>query len=188
MSRRKALVPIEQIEQGILLIRGQRVMLDADLAGLYGVSTKRLNEQVRRNQDRFPEDFMFQLTTNEKAEVVANCDHLAKLKFSPVLPNAFTEHGAIMVASVLNTQRAVQVSVFVVRAFVKLREILSTHKELAHKLAALERKLQNHDESIRSLVAAIRQLMAQPESKKRPIGFLVEEAKVPYLTKIKRRS
>jgi len=88
-----------------------------------------------------------------KAEVVANCDHLARLRFSPVLPNAFTEHGAIMVASVLNTQRAIQVSVFVVRAFVKLREMLSTHKELAHKLAALERKLQNHDESIRSLVS-----------------------------------
>jgi len=90
--------------------------------------------------------------------VVAICDHLAKLKFSPVLPNAFTEHGVIMVASVLNTKRAIQVSVFVVRAFVKLREMLSTHKELAHKLAMLERKLQNHDESIRSLVVAIRQL------------------------------
>jgi hypothetical protein len=103
MIRQKAIIPLGQIEQRILLIRGQRVMLDADLAKLYGVSTKRLNEQVRRNRGRFPEDFMFQLTTIEKAEVVANCDHLAKLKFSPVLPNAFTEHGAIMVASVLNT-------------------------------------------------------------------------------------
>jgi hypothetical protein len=138
-------------------------MLDADLAGLYGTTTKRLNEQVKRNRGRFPEDFMFQLTKKEKAEVVAICDHLAKLKFSPVLPNAFTEHGAIMVASVLNTKRAIQVSVFVVRAFVKLREMLSTHKELAHKLAMLERKLQNHDESIRSLVVAIRQLMVPPE-------------------------
>ena len=171
----KALIPVEVIEQRILLIRGQRVMLDADLAGLYGTTTKRLNEQVKRNRARFPEDFMFQLTTKEKAEVVANCDHLAKLKFSPVLPNAFTEHGAIMVASVLNTQRAIQVSVFVVRAFVKLREMLSTHKELAHKLALLERKLQNHDESIRSLVAAIRQLMTPPEPKRRPIGFIGEE-------------
>jgi len=93
-----------------------------------------------------------------------------------------------MVASVLNTKRAMQVSVFVVRAFVKLREMLSTHKELAHKLAVLERKLQNHDESIRSLVVAIRQLMATPEPKKRPIGFLVEEAKVPYITRMKRKS
>ena len=162
-------------------------MLDADLAGLYGTTTKRLNEQVKRNRGRFPEDFMFQLTKKEKAEVVAICDHLAKLKFSPVLPNAFTEHGAIMVASVLNTKRAIQVSVFVVRAFVKLREMLSTHKELAHKLAMLERKLQTHDESIRSLVVAIRQLMSPPESKKRPIGFLVEEPKIPYLTKMKRK-
>jgi len=178
----KAIIPIGQIEQRILLIRGQRVMLDADLAGLYGTTTKRLNEQVKRNRGRFPEDFMFQLTTKEKAEVVANCDHLAKLKFSPVLPNAFTEHGAIMAASVLNTEKAIQISVYVVRAFVKLREMLSTHKELAHKLAALERKLQNHDESIRSLVVAIRQLMAppEPEPPKKRIGFLVEEPHVPY--------
>lgn len=182
MTGQKAIIPIGQIEQRILLIRGQRVMLDADLAGLYGTSTKRLNEQVKRNRGRFPEDFMFQLTKKEKAEVVAICDHLAKLKFSPVLPNAFTEHGAIMVASVLNTKRAIQVSVFVVRAFVKLREMLSAHKELAHKLAELERKLQNHDESIRSLVVAIRQLMAppEPEPPKKRIGFLVEEPHVPY--------
>jgi len=188
VTGQKAIIPIGQIEERILLIRGQRVMLDADLAGLYGTTTKRLNEQVKRNRGRFPEDFMFQLTKKEKAEVVAICDHLAKLKFSPVLPNAFTEHGAIMVASVLNTKRAMQVSVFVVRAFVKLREMLSTHKELAHKLAVLERKLQSHDESIRSLVVAIRQLMATPEPKKRPIGFLVEEAKVPYITRMKRKS
>jgi len=154
----KELIPVEVIEQRILLIRGLRVILDADLAVLYGTTTKRLNEQVRRNRDRFPQDFMFQLTKREKAEVVAICDHLAKLKFSPVLPNAFTEHGAIMVASVLNTKRAIQISVFVVRAFVKLRELLSMHKELAHKLAELERKLQNHDESIQSLVVAIRQV------------------------------
>ena len=184
----KALIPVEIIEQRILLIRGQRVMLDADLAALYGTTTKRLNEQVKRNLDRFPEDFMFQLTKKEKAEVVAICDHLANLKFSPVLPNAFTEHGAIMVASILNTKRAIQVSVFVVRAFVKLREMLATHKELAHKLTELERKLQNHDESIQSLVVAIRQLMAPREAKKRPIGFLVEEAKVPYVTRMKRKS
>jgi hypothetical protein len=178
----KALIPVEVIEQRILLIRGQRVMLDADLAGLYGTTTRRLNEQVKRNRGRFPEDFMFQLTKKEKAEVVAICDHLTKLKFSPVLPNAFTEHGAIMVASVLNTNRAIQVSVFVVRAFVKLREMLATHKELAHKLAELERKLQNHDESIRSLVVAIRQLMrpSEPEPPKKRIGFLVEEPHVPY--------
>jgi len=116
---------------------------------------------------------MFKLTQPEKNEVITICDHFKNLKYAKALPNAFTEHGAIMVATVLNTQRAVQVSVFVVRAFVKLLEMLSTHKELAHKLAALERKLQNHDESIRSLLAAIRQLMRPPELKRRPIGFHV---------------
>jgi hypothetical protein len=116
----KALIPAEVIEQRILLIRGQKVILDADLAFLYGTTTKRLNEQVKRNRNRFPEDFMFRLTKGEKDEVVAICDHLVKLKFSPVLPNAFTEHGAIMVASVLNTGKAIQISVFVVRAFILL--------------------------------------------------------------------
>ncbi len=190
MTVQRAVIPIGQIEQRILLIRGQKVMLDADLAALYGTTTKRLNERVKRNRDRFPQDFMFQLTKTEKAEVVAICDHLAKLKFSPVLPNAFTEHGAIMVASVLNTKRAIQASLFVVRAFVKLREMLATHKELAHKLAELEKKLQNHDESIRSLVVAIRQLMtpSEPEPPKRRIGFVVEEPRVPYITRTKRKS
>lgn len=105
------LVPTEVISSRILSIRGERIMLDADLAELYGVETKRLNEQVRRNRERFPEDFMFQLTAEEKKYVVANCDHLSRLKFSPTLPYAFTEHGAIMAASVLNTLRAVEVSV-----------------------------------------------------------------------------
>jgi hypothetical protein len=178
----KAIIPIGQIEQRILLIRGQRVMLDADLAMLYGVPTRVLNQAVRRNLKRFPQDFMFKLTQPEKDQVITICDHLKNLKYAKALPNAFTEHGAIMVASVLNTERAVQISVFVVRAFVKLREMLSTHKELAHKLAALERKLQNHDESIRSLVVAIRQLMRppEPETPKKRIGFLVEEPHVPY--------
>jgi hypothetical protein len=178
----KAIIPIGQIEQRILLIRGQRVILDADLAMLYGAPTRALNQAVRRNLKRFPQDFMFKLTQPEKNEVITICDHLKNLKYAKALPNAFTEHGAIMAASVLNTERAVQISVFVVRAFVKLREMLSTHKELAHKLAELERKLQNHDESIRSLVVAIRQLMAppEPETPKKRIGFLVEEPHVPY--------
>jgi len=167
-----SLVPIEVISSHILILHGERIMLDADLAELYGVETKRLNEQVRRNRERFPEDFMFQLTAEEKAQVVANCDHLSRLKFSPTLPYAFTEHGAIMAASVLNTPRAVEVSVYVVRAFVKLRELLATNKGLAVKLAELERKLEGHDTSIHQLVGAIRQLMNPPEpKKKRPIGF-----------------
>ena len=173
MKDQKAVIPIGQIEQRILVIRGQKVMLDADLAELYGVTTKRLNEQVKRNRGRFPKDFMFQVTAKEKSEVVANCDHLSKLKFSPALPYAFTEHGAIMAASVLNTLHAVQVSVFVVRAFVKLREMLTSHKELAGKLAELERKLENHDGAIQSLINAIRQLMTPPAPKRRPIRFRV---------------
>jgi hypothetical protein len=107
MTAKESLTRVERIERLILLIRGQRIMLNADLARLYGVSTRRLNEQVKRNKERFPARFMFQLTAKERAEVVANCDHLQKLKFSPVLPNSFTEHGAIMAATVLNTSRAI---------------------------------------------------------------------------------
>ncbi len=164
----------------ILLIRGQKVMLDSDLARLYGVSTKRLNEQVKRNRDRFPGDFMFQLTDKEKAEVVAICDHLKNLRFSPVLPHAFTEHGAIMLASVLNSSRAIEVSLYVVRAFVKLRETLARHRNLAQKLAELERKIGKHDEEIQSLFHAIRQLMSPPEPRKRKIGFIVKERAAKY--------
>ena len=134
MARTQALIPVERIERAILLIRGHKVMLDADLGRLYGVPTKALNQAVRRNKDRFPSDFMFRLSKNEKEEVVTNCDHLHKLKFSPVLPYAFTEHGAIMLANVLNSRRAIEVSVVVVRAFVRLRGVLASHKELAQKL------------------------------------------------------
>ena len=133
------------------------------------MTTKRLNEQVKRNRARFPTDFMFQLTAEEKAEVVANCDHLARLKFSPALPAAFTEHGAIMAASLLNSARAVEMSIFVVRAFVRLRQLLATNVELARKLATLERK---YDAQFKIVFDAIRELMTPPEPrKKRPIGF-----------------
>lgn len=172
MAKSKAIVKVDRIQQRILLIRGVKVMVDADLAEAYGVPTRRLNEQVRRNKDRFPDDFMFQLTTEEKAEVVANCDHLEKLKFSKALPLVFTEHGAIMAASVLNSPKAVEVSVFVVRAFVQLRETIAGHKELARKIAKLERKLGDHDEQIMILVEAIKQLMdPKPPPKTRRIGF-----------------
>ena len=167
----KDLIPTERIERVILLIRGQKVILDTDLARLYGVTTKRLNEQVKRNRRRFPADFMFQLTGEEKAEVVANCDHLTKLKFSPGLPHAFTEHGAVMLASVLNSEMAIKASLYVVRAFVKLRAMLTAHKELDKKLAELERRLESHDEHIQSLFEAIRRLMTPPRAKPRRIGF-----------------
>jgi len=174
MPKRAAIIPLDRVQQRILLIRGHRVMLDRDLAELFGVSTKRLNEQVKRNAERFPDDFMFRLTPAEKAEVVANCDHLSGLRFSPALPNAFTEHGAIMAANVLNSPRAVQAGVFVVRAFVQLRQMLATHRELAHKLAELERRIGTHDQAILDIMTAIRELMEQqsaPAPSKPKIGF-----------------
>lgn len=174
----------ERIEQSILLVRGQKVLLDVDLAELYGVSTKRLNEQVRRNLDRFPLDFMFQLSEQEAVATrsqIVNASKDADPMRSQIatasrrnvryLPYAFTEHGVIMAASILNTPRAIEVSVFVVRVFVKLREMLTADKELARKLAELEQKIGKHDETIRSLVAAIRQLMTPAEPKRNEIGF-----------------
>ena len=157
------------VEQRILMLRGQRVLLDADLAELYDVPTKRLNEQMKRNRARFPAEFMFQLTRDEKAEVVANCDHLARLKFSPVLPYAFTEYGALMAANVLNSSRAVEVGVYIVRTFVRLSEALLSNKKFASKLDALENKLATHDQAITRLIQAIRQLTALPQTKKRGI-------------------
>ena len=175
MSSAKAVVKVGSIQQRILLVRGVKVIIDADLAEFYGVPTRRLNEQVKRNRKRFPEDFMFQLTTDEKIEVIANCDHLQKLKFSKALPFAFTEHGAIMAAAVLNSPRAVDVSVFVVRAFVQLREVISGHGELARRIAEIEGKLSDHDEQILALVEAIKQLMdPKPLPKTRGIGFRTE--------------
>ncbi len=175
-----AVLPLERVERTIFVLRGRKVILDADLAKLYGVTTKRLNEQVKRNHDRFPEDFMFQLSTEEKHEVVANCDHLSKLKFSPVLPYAFTEHGAIMAASVLNTPWAIETSVFVVRAFVRLREMVVTHRELARKFAELEQRFQDHDQKIEAIFEAIRQLMVPPKKERKKIGFEVKEKRASY--------
>ena len=163
-----SLTPVERIEHSILLIRGHKVMLDADLARLYGVTTKRLNEQVRRNRDRFPDDFMFRLTDAEKKEVVANCDHLKTLKFSPNLPYAFTEHGAVMLAAVLNSPVAVDVSIQIVKTFIRLRELLANNKELAKKIEELEKK---YDTQFKIVFDAIRQLMSAPEPKKKKIGF-----------------
>lgn len=178
------LVPVESIAQSILLLRGQKVILDADLAALYGVTTKRFNEQVRRNLERFPGDFMFQLT---QAEWDALRSQFATLKTGrgqhrKYLPYAFTEHGAIMAATILNSPRATEVSVYVVRAFVQLRDLLAGNKELAAKLAELEsrieRKLDSHDQAIAGLIDAIRELMRPPEpSKKRPIGFVTDTSK-----------
>jgi hypothetical protein len=157
------------IARRILAIHGHRVLIDADLALLYGVSTKRLNQQVNRNRKRFPRDFVFRLSRAERDEVVAKCDHLNKLKFAPTMPYAFTEHGALMAASVLNTPRAVQVSLYVVRAFVGLRDALATHKDLERRLNQLEAK---YDRQFRVVFDAIRELVRPPESQRRRIGFV----------------
>ena len=164
----------ETVIRRILVVRGKRVMLDADLGELYGVETRALNQAVKRNAERFPPDFMFRLTAAEKAEVITNCDHLARLKFSPGLPFAFTEHGALMLGNVLKSSRAVEVSLLVVRTFMQLREMLSTHKELGAKLEQLERKVGSHDQAIAGLIDAIRQLMTPPETERRGIGFLAD--------------
>ena len=174
MVSRESIVPMESIERSIFFIRGQKVMLDADLAKLYGVPTKVLNQAVKRNIERFPLDFMFQLTKDEKDEVVTNCDHLKKLKFSPNLPYAFTEHGAIMLATILNSPVAVQASIQVVRAFVRLRQMLASNAELARKLNALEKK---YDAQFKVVFDAIHQLTTPPESKHSRIGFLQAEKK-----------
>lgn len=166
------------IESRILLIRGERVIIDADLAGFYGVPTRRLNEQVSRNAARFPVDFAFRLSVSEKQEVVANCDHLRNIKYSKALPWAFTEHGAIMAASVLNSQRAVEMSVFVVRAFVGLRRSLASHEELARQLTQIENRLVEHDQQLAAMVRAIRALMGPgtiPE--RRRIGFGIDDCR-----------
>jgi hypothetical protein len=170
--------PAVNIERLILSLRDQKVILDTDLARIYGVPTKRLNEQVRRNPTRFPGDFVFQLAPDEKAEVVANCDHLRRLRFSPVLPYAFTEQGAIMAANVLNSPQAVRMSVFAVRAFVKMRELLGSIKELARQLKALETKLtarlDGHEAAIVDVLQRIMRLLdppPEPEASRRQIGF-----------------
>jgi len=161
---------VRSIESRILLVRGHKVMVDADLAELYGVPTKALNQAVKRNLGRFPDDFLFRLSRREKEEVVTNCDHLARLRFSPGLPYCFTEHGAIMAANVLNSPRAEEMSVEVVRAFVRLREMIASHKELAKRLDKLEAR---YDRQFKVVFDAIRELMSPPETNpKRKIGFV----------------
>ena len=165
------------ISQSILLLRGQRVVLDADLAVLYGVTTKRLNEQVRRNASRFPDDFVFQLTVDElgvlRSQFATSKSTRGGRRYAPY---AFTEHGAIMVATVLNSARAVEMSIYVVRAFVQLRELLASNKELAQQFRELElrltRKMESHDQAIVQILKTIRELMHPPEPKRRPIGFI----------------
>jgi len=175
---------LDNVESAIYLVRGQRVMLDSDLAALYGTSTMRLNEQFRRNRQRFPEDFAFQLTSEEFKRLISQIAISKKGRGGRrKLPWVFTEHGAIMLASCLNSQVAVQASVRVVRAFVRLREMVAANAQLAAKLNDLERRLDSHDEAIIELFAVLKQLL-EPEAKpKREIGFHVRERDARYRTK-----
>lgn len=167
------LVPQQKIERRILLVRGRTIILDNDLALLYGVSTKRLNEQVKRNKRRFPKDFMFRLTKYERDELVAFCDRFHNLKHSTSMPLAFTEPGVAMLSSVLNSERAICVNIEIIRTFIKLRKFISSHKELAIKLHQLEGKLEKHDEEIKSIFETMRQLMSYSEKSKKRVGFVV---------------
>lgn len=181
------LLPLEAITQRIVVLREQKVLIDADLAALYGVETRRLNEQVRRNRARFPADFIFELTSEEFTNLksqFATSSWGGRRK----LPLAFTEHGAIMAATVLNTPRAVEVSVYVVRAFVRLRELVGSHRELANRLDELEHKTEglalSHDSfsrntrnQLKQVFDALRELMTPPDPPKRPIGFVTPQDK-----------
>ena len=166
------------VESRILILRHQRVILDSDLADLYGVSTKQLNQQIKRNRERFPPDFTFQLTAKEdqilRSQIVTSSKKHGGRRYPPY---AFTEHGAIMAATVLNSKRAIEMSVFVVRAFVRMREMLVKNRQLAAKINELDRRLETHDTAIQDLIDAIKELMAPEEASKRKIGFQLPPTK-----------
>jgi hypothetical protein len=178
MTGKHAIVPVEQIERAILLIRGQKVILDRDLAGLYGVETKQLKQAVKRNIERFPDDFMFQLTREElenwRSQFVTSKADKMGLRYSPM---AFTEQGVAMLSSVLRSKRAVHVNIEIMRAFVRLRQMLDAHKDLRRKLATLEKK---YDDQFKIVFEAIAELMTPPEKTPRKIGFDVKEKRAGY--------
>jgi hypothetical protein len=184
MRNPKPSVPAERIEQAILIIRGQKVMLDRDLAELYGVTTGNLNKAVNRNLDRFPDDFMFQLTPDEYNSLRFQFGILKKGQHSKYLPYAFTEQGVAMLSSVLRSKRAVQVNIEIMRAFVRLRKMLASNVALARKLAVLEKK---YDEQFKVVFDAIRALMTPPEKSRKQIGFQLKERRATYSAKRKRK-
>jgi hypothetical protein len=180
MTPQREIVPVES---GIYLIRGQRVMVDSDLAEVYQVSTKQLNQQLKRNRDRFPEDFAFQLTAPEFTRLRSQFVTSKKRGGRRYLPRVFTEHGALMLASVVNSEVAIQASVRVVRAFVRLREMVAANAQLASKLKKLERRLDSHDEAIVDLFAALKRLLEPEPKTRREIGFHVRERATRYRAK-----
>jgi hypothetical protein len=175
MSAKQLPIPAERIEKAILLVRGQKVMLDRDLAVLYGVETRALNQAVKRNRDRFPDDFMFELTRDEIRNISQSVICSSTMKHAKNA-YAFTEQGVAMLSSVLHSKRAVEVNIEIMRVFVRLREMMATHKELAFKLIELEERLEGHDEQIQNIFEAIRQLMTPPDPPRKKIGFVNEPA------------
>ena len=181
---KKELIPANRIVQSIHLLRGQKVILDSELAQLYGVATKVLNQAVKRNRGRFPDDFMFRLTASETSELSrSQFVTLKRGENFKYRPYAFTEQGVAMLSSVLRSERAVKVNIAIMRAFVKLRETLETNRELARKFAELEQRVGKHDNEIAAIIDAIRQLMAPPVKPKREIGFHVREKAPRYRTR-----
>jgi hypothetical protein len=166
-----SVIPDEVIMDKILLIRDQKVMIDCDLAELFDVPTKRLNEQVKRNIKRFPSNFMFQLIKEEKDQVVANCDHLQKLKFSPYLPYVFTEHGAVMLANILNSERAIQASVKIVEIYIKMREMIQLNKELLLKMEKLEQTVINQDAKISEVFKYLEKFVDIQDKPRKEVGY-----------------
>lgn len=167
----QVMIPDEVIMSKILLIRGQKVMISNDLAELYGVTTKRLNEQVKRNIRRFPEHFMFQLTEEEKEQVVANCDHLENLKYSPFLPYVFTEHGTVMLANILNSDRAIAASIRIVEIFIQLRENILMHKDLLLKMEEMEKRVGGQDVKIEQVFQYLKKFIKDQQKPRKEIGF-----------------
>ena len=177
---KKEIIPVQQVAQAIRFVRGERVLLDFDLARLYCVTTGNLNKAVRRNRERFPTDFMFQLTAEETKSLIFQFGISKGRGGRRHFPYAFTEQGVAMLSSVLNSQRAVKVNIAIMRAFVKLRQILTTSRDLARKFLGLERRVGKHDAEITAIIEAIRQLMAPPEKPRREIGFHVREKTPRY--------
>jgi hypothetical protein len=175
MTSKELPTPVERIEKAILLVRRQKVMLDRDLAVLYGVETRVLNQAVKRNHDRFPGDFMFELTRDEIRNISQSVICSSTVKHAKNA-YAFTEQGVAMLSSVLHSKRAVQVNIEIMRVFVRLREMMATHKELAFKLIELEERLEGHDEQIQNIFEAIRHLMTPPERERKKIGLVNEPA------------
>lgn len=171
----ESIIPDEVIMGKIILIRGQKVMISNDLAELYGVTTKRLNEQVKRNTKRFPQHFMFQLNEPEKAKVVANCDHLQNIKYSPYLPYVFTEHGTVMLANILNSERAIQVSIRIVEIYIKMRENILTNKDLLLKMEQLEKRVGHQDEKIVIVFNYLKKFIDVQEKPRKRVGFKPNE-------------